>query len=123
MSKERTVEIQIVDLPNKNGRVYDRSIVDAICRRGKPIFGCIGMPDDVKGGINLTMLSHEVTELRVEGNQMVGKVRTLGTPEGKKLEEMLSDVDFRMAGYGNIAEDGVVTNFTLHSINAVINGA
>ena len=129
---EKTVEIQVLDRPNGNGRTYTRGVVlSAIPNR--PVYGKIGMPEygewlprpgvPVLGSMDAAKISHEVVDLRIEGDQLVGTVRTLDNPDGRRVAENIDVYDFRLAGYANVSDDGVISNLVIHSINAVLDGA
>ena len=140
---ERIVEIQVLDVPNKNGRIYPRHVIESaiLNRSERSMLGMIGMPEYVHleatdaatdtdsevvgtlAPLDVSRVSHEITELHISGNQLVGKVKVLDTPSGRVLSEMLSDCDFRIAGFAQLNESGVISNLTIHSINAVADGA
>jgi hypothetical protein len=132
--KKLTVQIAEADLPNKNGRVYPREVLQKVIKEveGKDpcrLFGTIGMPaDDV---IDPAKISHSISNLYLtEDGALMGTVMILETPSGKIAENLL-DIDpsrqFRMAGIGKLEdnEDGTttVTDFRLLSVNLVRDGA
>lgn len=130
MDKKLTVRICQADVPNKNGRTYTRETLEGLTKT-KPdevILGTLGMPTELTGNLDLSKVSHSVSNLRIdEGGYLVGDFTVLETPHGKILKELLSAPDstisFRTAGFANIIEDGIVSNFELISINAVNEGA
>ncbi len=120
---EKLVEIQVLDKPNGNGRTYPRDAVLAAIT-GQPVPGTIGMPEQKEWlRFDASKISHEVADLRVEGDQLVGTVRTLDNDQGRKVAENIDTYDFRIAGYADVSEDGIIRNLKIHSINAVLDGA
>lgn len=121
------VKIAQADVPNKNGRTYPVAILEALCGP-KPVFGQMGMPTgrDVEKPIPIHRMSHQIVNLRMEKDFLVGEVQTLKTAEGLKMEAMSKKdkkaLDFRVAGIGDV-RDGVITKFALISINAIKDGA
>lgn len=125
MNKEVEQVIMITDQPNKNGRIYSKETMEAAIANlnGKPVVGQIGMPED--GPIRLEHASHQVTDLRLDGDKVVGTISVLNTERGKALRDIINmdAVAYRPAGYGTLVEreDGSVevTEFRITSINAV----
>lgn len=123
------------DVPNKNGRIYPRAVLEQMIKdvedKMSPprVFGAIGMPESVS--IDLSMVSHTVSNLRItEDGKVLGDVMILNTPRGKIMEKILEaepNRQFRIAGIGKLEDndDGTttVTDFRLLSINLVKDGA
>jgi hypothetical protein len=130
-----SVVIAEADVPNKNGRVYPRAVLEQMIRevdrKADParVFGTIGMPSD--STLDLARVSHSVSDLHVtHDGKLLGKVMILATPQGELLQKVLEaepSRQFRMAGIGKLEdnEDGTttVTDFRLLSINLVRDGA
>ena len=82
------------DKQNRNGRVYEKSILEAAVNKyvkeqvntGRAV-GELNHPDGP--GINLDKVSHRITELRFEGSDVIGKASILQTPMGKIVEGLL----------------------------------
>jgi hypothetical protein len=126
MNYDLTVKICQADTPNKNNRLYSSEVLQSAIEKvaTKEMLGTIGMPEGPS--VDLADVSHTITDLRLEGGFLVGKVKVLKTPKGKLLEELLSQppsLDFRLAGVGQVDSNGVVSNFTITSVNAVYDGA
>jgi hypothetical protein len=123
VESEKLVQIQILDTPNGNGRTYPRSVMESAIT-GKPVRGMIGMPnagDWLRWNDSKT--THEVTELHIEGDRLMGTVRTLDTERGRIVAANLDIYDFRIAGFANVSDDGIILDLKIHSINAVLDGA
>jgi hypothetical protein len=126
MLKEETVVIFELNKPNLNGRIYTTECMAKAIDEldGKPLNGCIGM---VMGDLNLKEISHQISDLRIEDDKVIGNLHILDTPKGLELLRLIEGdkigVAYRSAGYGNIEpqEDGtyMVTDFHLTSINAI----
>lgn len=119
--------IATADVPNKNGRIYTsealQKAIDGL--NNKACIGQLGMPIG-PSYTNMAMCSHEVRDIRMVDGQMIGTVHVLETAEGTRMKALLSScipMFFRTSGTGDVDKDGVVTNFTIHSINAVADGA
>lgn len=112
------------DVPSPlTGRIYPRRILEG-CTEVPSVFGQIGMPKDIDAALHVDphRISHRVTDLRMEGDQLVGKVEILDTGEGKLLQSMMENdlVEFRMCGLGTYTVIGdYVDTYKLVSINAV----
>jgi hypothetical protein len=126
MSKEEKVTIFELNKPNLNGRIYTTECMTKAIDEldGKPLSGCIGM---VMGDVNLKDISHQVSNLHIEGDKVLGTLHILDTPNGIALRQRLEvdkdSIAYRSSGYGNIEqqEDGtyLVIDYHLTSINVV----
>ena len=79
---------------NRNGRVYPKDIlhreVDRYNREyvtKNRAFGELGHPDSPT--INLDRVSHMITTLYPDGNNIIGKAKVLDTPNGKIVKSLL----------------------------------
>jgi hypothetical protein len=79
---------------NRNGRVYEKEILESAVNKyvkeqvsqGR----AVGELDHPAGPqINLDKVSHKITELKFEGNDVYGKASILNTPMGKIVEGLL----------------------------------
>jgi Prohead core protein serine protease len=83
------------DKQNKNGRMYPKGIMEKeVSRyqdliREKRSLGELGHPPNPT--INLNQVSHLITELRMDGSNVVGKAKILGTPMGKIAENFIRE--------------------------------
>jgi len=79
---------------NRNGRIYERSILENAVNRyvneqvltGRAV-GELNHPEGPS--INLDKVSHKITELRFEGNNVMGKASILNTPMGNIVSGLL----------------------------------
>lgn len=83
------------DRENKNGRIYPRGIMEKEVNRYQDLIrekrslGELGHPPNPT--INLNQVSHLITELRMDGNNVIGKAKILGTPMGKIAENFIKE--------------------------------
>ena len=82
------------DKKNRNGRIYDKDILESAVNKyvteqvktGRAV-GELNHPEGPT--INLDKVSHKITELKFEGNDVYGKASILNTPMGKIVEGLL----------------------------------
>lgn len=113
------IVLSTLDVPNKNNRVYtEETFKDCL---GKSVFGVVGQDDPsvFNDRVDLSKVGFMVTELRIEEGQLVGTLQTYPNDNGIIVNE---DMDFRPNGYGNLQEDGTVTNYRIVSISALSKG-
>ena len=83
------------DKENRNGRVYPFSIMEKEISRYQELIeqkrslGELGHPDTPS--INLNQVSHLITGLRFEGNDVIGKAKILDTPMGKIAKNFIEE--------------------------------
>lgn len=85
---------QHADMPNGNGRVYPRPVLESSIQKtsdavkDRRMLGELDHPNDAK--IHLEKVSHVVTKLQLgEDGQMYGEAEVLPTASGKILEQLL----------------------------------
>ena len=90
----------MAEVKNKNGRVYPKEILMKEIQRynenyvnKKRAFGELGHPDGP--GINLERVSHMITELEEDGNNVIGKAKfaqpIIKRPDSKYLFRLRMD--------------------------------
>jgi hypothetical protein len=79
---------------NRNGRVYPYNVLNREVQRynndyvnKNRAFGELGHPDSPT--INLDRVSHMITKLYPDGNNIMGKAKILDTPNGKIVKSLL----------------------------------
>ena len=82
------------DQKNRNGRVYPRAIMENAVNKyvteqvsKKRAVGELNHPEGPT--VNLDKVSHLITDLRLEGNNVVGKAQILDTPMGRIVKGLL----------------------------------
>jgi len=85
--------LQRADAKNQNGRVYPREILMREAKkysdvniRERRALGELDHPDS--SVVNLNNVSHNITEMHWDGNDLVGTVEVLSTPSGNILKEL-----------------------------------
>ena len=82
------------DSKNRNGRVYPKAIMESAVNKyvteqvktGRAV-GELNHPEGPT--VNLDKVSHRITDLRMEGNNVVGKASILDTPNGQIVKGLL----------------------------------
>ena len=98
--------------PNRNNRVYKRSIMEREVARytekyianGRAL-GELGHPDGPT--VNLDRVSHKIVSLRQEGNNFIGKAKLLETPMGKIAKNLIDEgvtLGVSSRGIGSLSE-------------------
>lgn len=81
--------------PNRNGRIYGRGIMEREVQRYQELInekrslGELGHPPNPS--INLNQVSHMITGLKFEGNDIHGKAKILDTPMGKIAKNFIEE--------------------------------
>ena len=116
---------------NRNGRMYPREIIESAVNKyvteqvskGRAV-GELNHPEGPT--INLDKVSHKITELSWDGNNVVGKATILDTPMGLIVQGLLDgevQVGVSSRGMGSLANKGgvnVVNNdFMLNAVDIV----
>ena len=116
---------------NRNGRIYERKImesavgkyVDDYVSKNRAV-GELNHPDGPT--IDLGNVSHLITELRWEGNDVVGKARILDTPKGQIVRGLLDggvQLGVSTRGMGSLESRGdamyVKDDFILNTVDIV----
>jgi hypothetical protein len=102
--------------PNRNGRIYGKGIMEREVQkyqdliREKRSLGELGHPPNPS--INLNQVSHLITGLRFEGNDIYGKAKILDTPMGKIAKNFIEEgvslgVSSRGLGSVKLNKEGV----------------
>lgn len=79
---------------NRNNRIYPKNVLEAACNKyikeqvmtGRAV-GELNHPEGPQ--INLDKVSHRITDLKWEGNDVVGKALILNTPMGKIVKGLI----------------------------------
>tara|TARA_R110000851_G_scaffold120892_3_gene249357 strand:+ start:280 stop:933 length:654 start_codon:yes stop_codon:yes gene_type:complete len=119
------------DGKNRNGRIYPLQIltgavneyVEQQVDQGRAV-GELNHPDGPT--INLDKVSHRITELKMVGNNVMGKARILSTPMGKIVEGLLEggvQLGVSTRGMGSLEQRNdamyVKDDFKLNTIDIV----
>lgn len=115
------------ELKNRNGRLYPLTeMVNAVAqlneqiRANNGIVGELDHPETLS--INYKNASHIITELKMDGNNVIGKCKLLNTPPGLVAQEIYKN-GIRPAvssrGAGSVTSEGIVEGFNLITIDIV----
>ena len=117
------------DVRNQNNRIYPakeiHTAVKAINEKIKKGFSVLGEadhPDDLN--INLDRVSHMITEMDIDGNNGIGKLKILPTPMGNICKTLLESgvkLGVSSRGSGNVNESGHVKDFEIITVDIVAN--
>ena len=117
--------------PNRNGRMYPRETLESAVNkyvneqvsRGRAV-GELNHPEGPT--INLDKVSHKITELKWDGNNVVGKATILDTPMGKIVQGLLEGevrVGVSSRGMGSLVNKSGVNvvnkDFMLNAVDIV----
>jgi len=120
------------EAPNRNGRVYKKEIMESAVNKyvteqvnkGRAV-GELNHPEGPT--INLDKVSHRITKLKFEGNDVIGKATILNTPMGKIVQGLLEggvQLGVSSRGMGSLEKgrDGVMyvqPDFMLSTVDIV----
>lgn len=118
------------DKQNKNGRLYPKSVMEKEVNRYQDLIkekrslGELGHPPNPT--INLNQVSHLITELKMNGSDVIGKAKILGTPMGKIAENLIHEgvgLGVSSRGLGSLKErngvNEVQDDFMLATVDIV----
>lgn len=115
------------EMKNRNGRNYPLSEISAavdnaqkIIKEHNGIMGELDHPQTLS--VNLDRVSHIITDLRMEGNNAIGKAKLLNTPTGKIAKELIEagvSLGVSSRGAGSVNESGGVTGFNFVTVDIV----
>ena len=126
--------LQRADAKNQNGRVYPKDILIREAKKYSDInikerraLGELDHPDS--SIVNLNNVSHNITEMHWDGNDLVGTVEILSTPSGNILKELFKcgiKLGISSRGLGSVKQLGegeveVQSDFELIAFDFVSN--
>jgi len=126
--------LQRADAKNQNGRVYPKNILISEAKKYSDInikerraLGELDHPDS--SIVNLNNVSHNITEMHWDGNDLVGTVEILSTPSGNILKELFKcgiKLGISSRGLGSVKQLGegeveVQSDFELIAFDFVSN--
>ena len=116
---------------NRNGRVYPKEVmekaVDTYVKQQVNTNRAVGELNHPDGPtVNLDKVSHLITELKMDGNNVMGKARILGTPMGQIVAGLLDggvQLGVSTRGMGSLEEKNgtmyVKDDFMLNTVDIV----
>ena len=132
-SKSHMIEgiFAMAESKNRNGRIYPKAVMESAVNKyvkeqvsKDRAVGELNHPDGPT--VNLDKVSHKITELQMDGNNVMGKARILETPMGKIVKGLL-DVGVQLGvstrGMGSLEQRGnamfVKDDFMLNTVDIV----
>ena len=103
--------MQMAETQNGNGRVYPRNILEREVKNYAKLvkenraLGELDHPED--SVINLKNVSHQITEIWMDDDKVMGKMKVLGTPSGNILKELVNSgvsIGISSRGLGSVKE-------------------
>ena len=112
---------------NRNGRIYPKAVMESAVDKyvteqvnTKRAVGELNHPDGPT--VNLDKVSHRITELDWDGNNVMGKALILDTPMGNIARALLKSgakLGVSSRGSGNVNESGKVSDFDIVTVDIV----
>jgi hypothetical protein len=112
---------------NQNQRVYPVSEISRACnaiaekiKGGYSVLGEADHPDDLQ--VNLDRVSHMITNMYMNENNGIGKLKILPTPMGNIVKTLLESnckLGVSSRGSGNVDGSGGVTDFEIVTVDIV----
>jgi hypothetical protein len=112
---------------NQNQRVYPVNEIARACsniaqkiKEGMSVLGEADHPDDLQ--VNLDRVSHMITNMYMNENNGIGKLKILPTPMGNIVKTLLESgvkLGVSSRGSGNVNESGGVTDFEIVTVDIV----
>lgn len=112
---------------NLNERVYpvreiEKAVenVNSLIQGGDTVLGECDHPEELT--INLDRVSHMISNMWMDGNMGMGKLKILPTPMGNIIKTLIeSDVKLGVSsrGSGNVSESGEVSDFEIVTVDIV----
>lgn len=117
------------EVQNQNGRVYPfqeiKHAVETVNQRirsGESVVGELDHPEVLS--INLDRVSHQITDMHMEGNNGIGKLKIIDkTPMGKIAKGLIESgikLGVSSRGSGNVGHDGKVSDFEIVTVDIVL---
>jgi len=103
--------LQMAEVQNGNGRVYPQKILEREVQNYKKLvqdnraLGELDHPEE--SVINLRNVSHQITDIWMDGNKVMGKAKVLGTPSGEILRSLVDSgvsIGISSRGLGSVTE-------------------
>jgi hypothetical protein len=132
-SKSHTIKgvFAMAESKNRNGRVYPKGIMEGAVNKyvseqvsKDRAVGELNHPEGPT--VNLDKVSHKITELKMDGNNVMGKARILDTPMGNIVKGLLEggvQLGVSTRGMGSLERRGgtmyVKPDFVLNTVDIV----
>ncbi len=127
-----TEDIIVLGVQQPNGIFYTeeacKNFITSLKESGEKLYGYFGLPelsDEKKFKVDMDLVSHEITNLRIEDDILLGDIKILDTPRGQSLWEYMqeNEIVFHTQLHGNFAPVGMglyqSTDLTIIGVHAV----
>lgn len=123
--------VMTAGVPGRNGNIFPREVLEKAAKDAQKL----ATTGNLYGALNSTgrpelrKISHKVTEVRMQGDDVVAQVAVLATEEGLKLHRLVETGEamsiegvsnkISMSPMGNIKtdEDGVISELRITAVN------
>lgn len=105
--------IQRANAKNQNGRIYPKHILEKQVEKYinehvkmRNALGCLDHSNDLQ--VELKTVSHNIVEMHWEGDDLIGTIEVLPTPNGNILKELLNaniTIGISSRGMGSVIKD------------------
>lgn len=119
------VKVKKLDVPDRSGIIYTadslKSSVENFKNSGKLMLGGCGVSNEQ---LDLASVTHEIVDLRIEGDYLIANIKILDTPLGEHLQKLVMDDivivedSITTRGIGRIEGDKIV-DFKLLSVDFI----
>ncbi len=121
-----TTELLPIDQISQSGRIYPEKVVHDILHqfetKDTPLLGVLRQsgrlhPLDTK--VDLSQVSHKITELSIKDNKLMASIEVLDTPMGQILQSIITsggNISFGASGIGKI-KGNVISDYNLISVD------
>ena len=114
-------QIHIVecDIRTASGKLYPKAVIEeAIKNIKEPVMGSFVNADIT---LDVTKITHKITNIKLIGNILIGDIQVLDTPYGVMLQQYITNNDTKfklcLAGIGKLSEDNIVSEYQLNRID------
>ena len=106
------------------GSIYPKEVLEKAVREYSEKLLAGGSHGGVEDGLPLSLskVTHRITDVRMDGDNVIASAVILDTPEGMKIKALLENggddrISLSSKGYGRTDENGTIDRFSLDSIN------
>lgn len=118
----KIVEVEVVDKPNKNGRIYTKEVMQKAIDEYRPaMVACEAVGKFWVGNETLDVRPiwpFLTLDMFIKADKVYAKIESLNSPTGLLLESNFEQFYFAISGIGDL-DDEKVKNFQLTGILAV----
>jgi len=125
--KDLTVGFLRCDVPNRNGNVYPKEVMEAVVdrlnNRGDVVYGTVGQPEYRGLDIPIDRISHRCENFSIIDGVVTADVFILNTPQGEVLRSIVDCEEpsfrFSCAGKGKLNSKRIIAEFSIDRISCM----